>query len=422
MRVKENADRVDMWRNCVVITFWQWTRRNWRVLLVIVAGGVLLSMIGCLKTAIERNRGITYLSKGTVGTPHAAFYLDTAQGLLERSQFPGQSDSCRMAYLALLAVTKGDLQAADQLVPRVLSPPRNWRGDPCLLVVIRAFYQAGAVERWFPILEQMEIPALRWYVVPARELETAGRLQQAEVLYRRAVALTPENVEAREALGSFLEYYRHDLPAAIAQYEVAVELDPSPERMLALVARYSTGGRFDEAAALINRVQTRFRGYGEPVAVALAKISYGRGDFEGTIRTLEVALQEFPDSPEIWHIIGSSYEALGQTQDALSAIRQAIALDPEWIWGYWKAADILLAHHRPVEAETYLIKMLALDIQGDWTEVLTLIGLGDAYVQMGRNDLALQSLCRAREINRWDYRAAYIEQQIEALGGMCDAK
>ena len=62
MRAKGNADRVDMWRNCVVITSWQLTRRYWQVLLwVIVTGGVLLRMIGSLRKAIERNRGVTYL-------------------------------------------------------------------------------------------------------------------------------------------------------------------------------------------------------------------------------------------------------------------------------------------------------------------------------------------------------------------------
>ena len=59
--------------------------------------------------------------------------------------------------------------------------------------------------------------------------------------------------------------------------------------------------------------------------------------------------------------------------------------------------------------------------KGRLAEVACLIDLGTVYVHIARNDLALQSFCRAQELNRWGRRAAYIEQQIKALGG-CDSQ
>lgn len=410
--------------NSVVIECWQGARQNWRsLLLAIIAGGLLLSTMGTWRVLAERNLGMIYVSKGVMGSAHAAPYLSKAERVFGRPQFAGLADSRRLAYLALLAMARGDWRAVGQLVPRALSSPREPDRDLAMMAngVVRALEQEGDFEPWFSIWEQLQISDPSCYLAAARRLEAKGLLQQAEAFYRQAVALAPANVEAHSALASFLELYRHDLAGTISQLEIIVKLDPTPENMLALANRLTQIGHFDEAVGLIREVQTRYPDYDdESLAIELALIALSQGDPEGAVRTLELARQRFPDSARIWQRLAATYEAVGRTEQALSAARRAIVLSPEAHWGYRQLTDILLAHNRWAEAEPYLKKAVELE-KGNLPGVVSLIDLGTVYVHMGRNDLALRSFCQAQELNRWGKRAQYTEQQIEALGG-CDTK
>lgn len=413
-----------MWPNSVVIECWQWARQNWRILLqAITAGGLLLSVGGSWGVVAQRNWVMIYVSKGVMGSAHAASYLSKAERLLGRPQFAGLADSRRFAYLALLAMARGDWRAVGQLVPRALSSPRGPDRDLAMMAngVVRALEEKSDFEPWFSIWEQLEISDPSWYLVAARRLEARGLLQPAEVFYRQAVALAPASVEAHSALASFLELYRHDLAGTISQLEIIVELDPTPENMLALASRLTQVGRLDEAVGLTKEVQTQFPDYDdESLPIELARIALLQGDPEGAVRILEFARQRFPNSAKVWQRLAATYEAVGRTGEALSAARRAIVLNPEVHWGYRQLTDILLAHNRWAEAEPYLKKVVVLE-KGNLAGVVSLIDLGTVYVHLGRNDLALRSFCQARELNRWGKRAEYTEQQIEALGG-CDTK
>jgi len=396
--------------------------RNWPFpLSVIVVCTLFLSTTVAWGAAAERNQGMIYAVKGLVGSARAAFYLSTAEHVLGQSQFAGGDDFRRLAYLAELAIVGGDWELAEQLVSRTVSSPKDRGWELALLVTALAWEREGDFGRCSSVLEWSQIPDPHCHLLGAKKLEYDAQLDQAETLYYRAVELAPANAQARRALASFLEEYRHDRAAAVLQHEIAVELDPTPENMLALARWYTTDGRFDEAVGLIDRVQIQFPGSDENSAIERWRIVHVQGDHEGALRTLELAHRRFPDSPRIWQRLAETYEAMGRTEDALSAAQQAIVLDPEWIWAYWRMAQILLAHNRPAEAATYLDRMLEFNIWGSRMEVLSLIDLGTAYLQMGRSDLALRSFCQAQDLNRWGERTVYIEQQIQALGE-CDAR
>ena len=219
-----------MWHNSVVVRCWQWVHQNWWIpLQAIVAGGLLLGMMGAWEVAAERNLGMICVSKGVLGSAHEAPYLSKAERALADPHFAGLADSRRLAYLALLAMARGDWRAAGQLAPRALSSPGVRNRDVAIMAngVVRALEEGGDFERWLPIWEQLQLSDPSWYVAAARRLEVRGLVEQAEVFYRRAVALAPANVEAHSALASFLELYRQDLAGAISHYETIVELDPT---------------------------------------------------------------------------------------------------------------------------------------------------------------------------------------------------
>jgi tetratricopeptide (TPR) repeat protein len=65
----------------------------------------------------------------------------------------------------------------------------------------------------------------------ARTLEGMERYDEAEVLYRRAVDLTPDDVYVVTALARFLANIREQHNEAIVIYRRAIQLDPSNENI-----------------------------------------------------------------------------------------------------------------------------------------------------------------------------------------------
>jgi tetratricopeptide (TPR) repeat protein len=365
-----------------------------------------------------------YASKGLFEVSSAASSLSIAEHLLEHTECVGWSDSRKMARLALLAIAREDWVGADRQISRAHSLPRDLYGDLALAAMVRLLQRKGDFERWYALFEQVHIPDPNWslsgYLAAAREFETDGRLDEAEATYRRAVEVVPTSPEALGALASFLEEYRHDIPGAISQLETVVALDPTPENMIALAARYGYASRFAEAMDLLSQVQIRFPGHDESLAFERARIALERRDPLEALRILEVACQEFPNSARLWDLQAQGYKALDHPEEALHAARQAIAVDPGYTWAYLAAAWALSKQGQLAEAEAYLQKLSVLG-QGNRIEIYALISLGDVYVQMGRNDQARQSFCRARQINRWREQVDFIEQQINSLSG-CESR
>jgi Flp pilus assembly protein TadD len=378
--------------------------------------------MGLGRTTAERNLGLVYLNKGLAGSAQATSYLDTAKRVFESIRFPGQADARRIGYLALLATTKGDTSYADQLVAQALSSPQVQERDVFLVAVAIARIRQGAFDQGLGLLERLKVTTPYWHLTAARDAESSGQLERAGGYYRRAIALAPANVESHRAFATFLELYRRDWASALAQHKIVADLEPTPENLLVLARRHRVVGNYNEAVRLINQVQLQFPDYREVSGVELARVALVRGDWDIALRTLVAVRQEFPDSAQVWELLAATYETLGRTEDAFDAARRSISLDPGWMWGHWRMAQLLLAHKRPSEAVTYLQRMLTLDsVRGDRMEVQALISLGDAYNQMTRPDLARGAFCQAQQLNRWGERAEYIAQQINALEG-CSAK
>jgi tetratricopeptide (TPR) repeat protein len=385
-------------------------------------GGLTLQGTGA--QTIECNLGMIYANKGLSGGPDITSSLSRAERLVKHTACAGWSDSRRTARLALLAVAREDWAVADQQISRAISHPKELDSNLALAAAVQLLRRKGDLKRWYALFERVHIPDPNWslsgYLAAAKEFEADGRLDEAEATYRRAIEVVPASPKAFDALASFLEYYRHDIPGAISQLEAAVALDPTPEHIIGLAARYGYAGRFAEGMDLLSQVQIQFPGYDESLAFERARIALERGDPAQALRILEVACRGFPNSARLWDLQAQAYEALGRPEEALRAARQAIAVDPGYTWAYLVAARALSKQGQLAEAEAYLQKLSVLG-QGDRMEVLALIGLGDVYVLMGRNDLARQSFCKAQTLNRWREQEQYINQQISALGE-CSAR
>ena len=102
---------------------------------------------------------------------------------------------------------------------------------------------------------------------------------------RRTVALDGRFGYARQMLGMALES-RGQIPEAIAEYQSAIALDPSPTYLSLLGHVYGTIGRKDEATKLLGQIRDiRKSHYVDPYYFAL--IHLGLGDDDAALSALE---------------------------------------------------------------------------------------------------------------------------------------
>jgi len=191
----------------------------------------------------------------------------------------------------------------------------------------------------------------------------AGRLEQAEQLYRSILDADPDNADANHLLG-VLAYQAGDLDAATkliakailrdgsraaylnnlglvlqAQHRLgealllftqAMELDPSftDARFNSGVA-LETQGRLDEALVAYDQALAASPNHAE-AHNSRGLLLYARGEFAEALASFARALAIDPDFSEAHSNRGNALEAQGKTQEAISAYERALALNPRF--------------------------------------------------------------------------------------------
>jgi protein O-GlcNAc transferase len=193
----------------------------------------------------------------------------------------------------------------------------------------------------------------------ALEMHRAGRLAQAEALYREALRVRPDQPTIHYHLG-LIDAHGGRLEQAASRYRQAIALDPDfPEALNNLGHACNGLGRWGEAIPYLER------------AVAL------RPRYARARNNLGIALDE-----------------LGRAEEAVAAYRQAIADDPACCEAHYNLGTTLLTQGHVEEALECFERALALKPG----YALAQLNLGNAYLARGDLARARTSLKRAVEI------------------------
>jgi tetratricopeptide (TPR) repeat protein len=190
-------------------------------------------------------------------------------------------------------------------------------------------------------------------------LQELGRLDEAEASYTQAIVLKPDYADAHYNLGITLQELRR-LDAAEASYTQAITLKPDYAE-----AHYNLGvtlqelGRLGEAEASYRQVISLKPDYAEAhsnLGTALQEL--GRLDETEASYTQAIALK--PDYAEAHNNLGNTLQELGRLDEAEASYTQSIALKPDNAKAHSNLANTLQKLGRLDEAEASYTKAIAL--------------------------------------------------------------
>lgn len=262
----------------------------------------------------------------------------------------------------------------------------------------------------------------------ALEHHGAGRLGEAEGIYRQILAVEPSQPDALHLLGL--------LAQQVGRHEIAVEfiaeaLAGKPDfagALYNLCTSYLALGRFEQAVAGYDRVVAVQPGWAdahnnrgnalsslgrldEAVASYRAAIAcrpdhadgyvnlgvalHGLKRLDEAVAGHREALRLNPDHAEAHNNLGSSLAELGKPDEALASYRRAVAINPDYAEAHRNLGDTLRTQGRLTEAEASYRR--ALDIDPRHAQAHD--GLGSALFEQGDLTRAMEEFRTALALN-----------------------
>lgn len=157
----------------------------------------------------------------------------------------------------------------------------------------------------------------------------AGRLADAEAIYREILAVEPRHAEALHLLG-VLAHQVGQNEAAVALIEAAIAVDGANRRYHNnLGTAYRMLKRLDDAAASYRRALELSPDFAEALG-NLGLVLAEQGDHAGAEACYRRALALLPGFAEAHYNLGNSLRALHQTAAAIQSYRTALTIAPDF--------------------------------------------------------------------------------------------
>jgi tetratricopeptide (TPR) repeat protein len=228
------------------------------------------------------------------------------------------------------------------------------RGLPAAKLRRRPIHEKKSNERGGQVLEQaapsqQSVLAIGSWLVEAFTSHQAGRLADAERLYRQILAAQPDHSDSLYLLG-VISYQRGDYAQALGQIDLALDVDPNNslvwnQRGLALQRLE----RCEEALASYDRALAVWRDNHETLCnrgAALQELNR----FDEALASYDRALAVRPHYAEALCRRGAVLRRLKQPEEALASCDRALAIQPDYAEALSNRGDVLLELKRFDEA------------------------------------------------------------------------
>jgi predicted O-linked N-acetylglucosamine transferase (SPINDLY family) len=284
----------------------------------------------------------------------------------------------------------------------------------------------------------------------ALEHHRAGRLAEAENIYRQVIAADPKNFDALHLLGvaclqagrpneavrhisdaialngehshaynNLGETYRAlgDLEDARNAFEKAISLNPdSFQAHNNLGNVYQARERLEEAEACYRKAMALNPNYPE-ARVNLGNILQDRGEWDDAIEQYEIAIELRPEYGAALNNLGNTLRAQRKLEEALPYFQRAVAADPRHVQALVNLGHVLLALGSRNEAVRHFERALILDpenAEARWALTFSQLALVHAADE-SQGDFRQAFSTALHELDAW-LDEARLEAGSEAVG------
>jgi Flp pilus assembly protein TadD len=172
-------------------------------------------------------------------------------------------------------------------------------------------------------------------------LHRAGRVREAETIYRQIITAHPDHANALQLLGS-LYADTGQFPAAIDLINRAIQINPNIAHYHAnLGAIHARNKRFDEAAIALQRA-IQLDPASAPAHYNLGGVLLAQFEFARAIPAFQAAIAFNPNWPDAHNNLGLALRNVARHQEALAAFKRALALKPDYASAHWNLSWTLL--------------------------------------------------------------------------------
>jgi tetratricopeptide (TPR) repeat protein len=218
----------------------------------------------------------------------------------------------------------------------------------------------------------------------------AGRLREAERLYRQVLAQQPEHADALHSLGVIAHQVgRNDI--AVGLILRAIALNPNlPEAHYNLGIALGDKGQLDEAIAAYRQAIALRPNYAE-AHNNLGNALKDKGQLDEAIAACRRAIALKPNNAEAHNNLGNVLRDKGQLDEAITTCRRAIALNPNLPQAHSNLGNALKDKEQLDEAIAAYRQAIALN--PNLPEAHS--NLGSVLRDKGQLDEAIAACCRA---------------------------
>lgn len=211
------------------------------------------------------------------------------------------------------------------------------------------------------------------------------------------VEKNPDDIVAKLHLGTALEH-KGDSTGAAAQYESALQINPSVPSAIARLARLYSGPLNNKSKAEeYARKAREFAQDDSATGAILGEAALQNGEFERAYSLLREGLRNAPDSPDFLRAFAQAAYSLGRVEEARTAMQHLLEVSSDEETKASARQFLALAQpslDNPEALEQEALKAL----QGDPNNVPALLIIGAAQAKRGQDQTAEQTLRKALQI------------------------
>lgn len=218
----------------------------------------------------------------------------------------------------------------------------------------------------------------------------AGRLPEAERIYRQVLEIDPDNPYALQMLG-LIAHKTRKYNVAVELIEKAIGVLPSnPSFINDLGEAYRGMGSFAKAESCYRRALSLKPGYAEAhnnLGLALKE----QGMLDEAVASFVQALSFRPDLAEVHNNLGNALKEQGKPDEAVASYTTALSLKPDYAEAHNNLGNALKERGNVDDAVTSYLR--ALSFKPDLVEAHYNLGLG--LQEQGKTDESVASYLKA---------------------------